>query len=141
MIWAVLDTNVLVSGLGWPRSLPGRVVDWAIQGRFVLVTTTPLLDEFERVLAYPKLAQAIGEPDELVGLVAEIAVVVEPDRVLEIIQDDPADNRVLEAAVSANADYIVSGDSDLLEIGSFEGARIVTARAFIDGWKQDDPPS
>jgi uncharacterized protein len=133
LIWAVLDTNVLVSGLGWSRSLPGRIVNRALQGRFVLVTSKPLLDELERVLAFPRLAGVIGDPGELVGLISEVAVIVEPDRELTVIRNDPADNRVLEAAVAANADYIVSGDSHLLEIGVFEGTRIVTARAFIAG--------
>ncbi len=131
MTWAVLDTNVLVSGIGWPRSPPGRVVNWAVGGRFVLVTSEPRLAELERVLAYPRLAAAIGAPVELVRLIGEVAVVVEPDREVTAIEGDPADNRVLEAAVAAQADYIVSGDADLLGIRSFEGARIVTAREFI----------
>ena len=133
MTWAVLDTNVLVSGLGWPRSLPGRIVNWAVAGRFMLVTSEPLLDELRRVLAYPRLAGAIGEPGELVRLVSEVAVVVEPDREVTVIEHDPADNRVLEAAVAAQADCIVSGDADLLEIVSFEGVRIVSPREFIVG--------
>lgn len=131
MTWVVLDTNVLVSGLGWPRSLPGRIVDRAVHGRFVLVTSKPLLAELERVLAYPRLAKAIDGPSELVRLISEVAVVVEPDREVTMIERDPADNRVLEAAVAASADYIVSGDTDLLEIGSFEGVRIVSPREFI----------
>jgi putative PIN family toxin of toxin-antitoxin system len=67
------------------------------------------------------------------GLVSEVAVVVEPDRELTVIEHDPADNRVLEAAVAAQADCIVSGDADLLEIVSFEGVRIVSPREFIAG--------
>lgn len=130
MTWAVLDTNVLVSGLGWPRSLPGRIVSWAVAGRFMLVTSEPLLDELRWVLAHPRLAGAIGEPGELVRLVSKVAVIVEPDRELTVIEHDPADNRVLEAG-AAQADCIVSGDADLLEIASFEGVRIVSPREFI----------
>lgn len=131
MTWVVLDTNVLVSGLGWPRSLPGRIVDRAIHGRFVLITSKPLLVELERVLAYPRLANAIGDPGELVRLVSEVAVGVEPDGAVTAIEPDPSDNRVLEAAVAAQADYIVSGDAGLVEIGIFEDVRIVTAREFL----------
>lgn len=103
----------------------------ALQGRFVLITSEPLLAELEQVLAYPRLASAIAEPDELVRLVAEVAIVVEPGRELTVVERDPADNRVFEAAVSAKVDFIVSGDSDLLEIGEFEGVRVVTPREFI----------
>lgn len=131
MTWAVLDTNVLVSGLGRPRSPPGRIVNWAVAGRFMLVTSEPLLDELRRVLAYPRLAWAIGEPGKLVRLVSQVAVVVEPDREVTVIEHDPADNRVLEAAAAAQADYIVSGDTGLLEIRRFEGVRIVSPREFL----------
>jgi predicted nucleic acid-binding protein len=55
---------------------------------------------------------------------------VEPDRVLAIV-DDESDNRVLEAAAAASADCIVSGDADLLDLGSFEGIPIVTAAQFV----------
>ena len=94
----------------------------------VLVSSEPPLRELERVLAYPRLAAAIGNPDELVHLISEVAVVVEPGRELTVIKRDPADNRVLEAAVAARADYIVSGDNDLLGLVTFEGVRIVTPR-------------
>lgn len=131
MTWGVLDTNVLASGLGWPRSLPGRIVNWALSGRFMLVTSEPLLDELRRVLAYPRLARVIGEPGELVRLVSEVAVVVEPDREVTMIEHDPADNRVLEAVAAAQVDCVVSGDAHLLEIVTFEGVRIVSPREFI----------
>ncbi len=130
MTWAVLDTNVLVSGLGWPRSLPGRIVNWAVAGRFMLVTSEPLLAELERVLAYPRLAAAIDDQRKLVRLVSEVAVIVEPDREVTAIEEDPADNRVLEAAVAALADCVVSGDSDLLELVTFEGMPILSPREF-----------
>jgi putative PIN family toxin of toxin-antitoxin system len=95
----------------------------------MLVTSDPLLGELRRVLAYPRLAGTIGEPGELVRLLSEVAVVVEPE--VTVIEHDPTDNRVLEAAVAAQADYIVSGDTDLPEIASFEGVRIVSPREFI----------
>ncbi len=131
MIWAVLDTNVLVSGLGWRTSAPGRLVDLAVEGRFVLATSEPLLDELKRVLAYPRLAPFLQTTPELTRLVAEVAVVVEPTGKIERIERDPADNRVLEAAAAAHADHIVSGDRDLLDLGEFEGIAILRPREFL----------
>lgn len=131
MTWAVLDTNVLVSGLGWQRTTPARIVDLALQGRFVIVTSEPLLDELERVLAYPRLAAVIPDPRALARLVAEVAVVVHPERTLAVVERDPADNRVIEAAIAGRADAIVSGDRDLLDLGKFEGVRFLTPRAFL----------
>jgi uncharacterized protein len=126
---AVLDTNVLVSGLGW-GGLPAAILDAVSDGRVVLITSAPLLDELRRVLAYPKLAKVVGDAAGLADIIAASSVVVEPDRVLAVVNDE-SDNRVLEAAAAAAADYIVSGDKDLLDLSSFEGIPIVTAAQFV----------
>jgi putative PIN family toxin of toxin-antitoxin system len=89
--------------------------------------SAPLRDELDRVLRYPKLASAFPEPDRIVALLAAIAEPVEPAERLSVLADEP-DNRVLEAAVSGQADLIVSGDARLLELGTFRGIRIITAR-------------
>ncbi len=126
---AVLDTNVLVSGLGWSGP-PAAILDAVSDGRMVLITSAPLLDELRRVLAYPKLAKVVGDAAGLADIIEASSVVVEPDRVLAVVNDE-SDNRVLEAAAAAAADYIVSGDKDLLDLGSFEGIPIVTAAQFV----------
>jgi putative PIN family toxin of toxin-antitoxin system len=126
---AVLDTNILVSGLGWGGH-PAAILDAVSDGRVVLITSAPLLDELRRVLAYPKLAKVVSDAARLADIIAASSVVVEPDRVLAIINDE-SDNRVLEAAAAASADYIVSGDADLLDLGFFEGIPIVTAAQFV----------
>lgn len=125
----VLDSNVIVSGLGWSGP-PARVLDAALDGRLVLVTSPPLLAELRRVLAYPKLAKALDEAERLADLVEATAVVVLPTGVIAAI-DDESDNRVLEAAVEGAADYIVSGDEHLLGLGSFQRIPIVTPAQFI----------
>lgn len=95
MIRAVLDTNILVSGLGW-SGVPGQVVEAALAGRFELVTSPALLEEFRRVLSYPKLAEVVDDPQRLVELLAVIAQVVEPAERVDLVADE-ADNRVIEA--------------------------------------------
>jgi uncharacterized protein len=126
---AVLDTNVLVSGLGW-NGPPAAILDAVSDGRVVLIASASLLDELRRVLAYPKLAKVVSDAARLADIIAASSVVVEPDRVLAIVNDE-SDNRVLEAAAAASADYIVSGDADLLDLGSFEGIPIMTATQFM----------
>jgi uncharacterized protein len=125
----VLDTNVIVSGLGW-RGAPAAILDAVGDGRLVLVTSAPLLAELRRVLEYPKLAKVIKGGAQLADLVAASGVVVAPGRVLTVVSDDDDDNRVLEAAIEGSADYIVSGDADLLDLGSFEGIPIITPGEF-----------
>ena len=115
MIWAVLDTNVLVSGFGW-RGAPSQIVDQAVQGRFVVITSRPLLDEFFIVIRRPSLAPHFPDPVGLAMLMETVAVIVEPETTLTVIENDDADNRVLEAAQAGHAQCIVSGDVDLLRL-------------------------
>ncbi|MGH2957605.1 MAG: putative toxin-antitoxin system toxin component, PIN family [Solirubrobacterales bacterium] len=131
MIRAVLDTNIIVSGLGRPRSVPARVIDHALSGAFIPVTSPALLSELERALRYPKLREAFEDPGAVAELVGEISLVVEPDKRLHVIKEDEHDNRVLEAARAADADFAVSGDEHLLSLGSFERTRIVRPGDFI----------
>jgi putative PIN family toxin of toxin-antitoxin system len=125
----VLDTNIIVSGLGWSGA-PATILDAVTDDRLVLVTSAPLLAELRRVLEYPRLAKVIQGGAQLADLVAASGVVVAPSRVLTVVRDDD-DNRVLEAAIEGTADYIVSGDADLLDLGSFQGIPIITPGTFV----------
>lgn len=129
MTQVVLDTNVLVSGLGWSGP-PAAIVDSVAAGEVILVTSSTLLVELRRVLGYPKLAKVFANPDSICDLVRAVGVEVKPSVTLNVVADDP-DNRVLEAAVEGAADYIVSGDNDLLRLGSFRDIPIVTPAAFV----------
>ncbi len=126
---AVLDSNVIVSGLGWSGA-PARIVASVLAGELMLVTSPPLLAELRRVLAYPKLAKVIPEGERLADLVEMSSVVVEPTSVFDAVRDE-SDNRVLEAAVDGVADYIVSGDEHLLTLSTFHRIPIVTPSEFV----------
>lgn len=126
----VLDTNVVVSGLGWPGP-PAAILDAVSDGRLVLVTSAPLLAELRRVLAYPKLAKVIRDAAQFAELIASSSDVVTPAQTLAVV-DDESDNRVVEAAVEGAADYIVSGDADLLDLGSFQGIPVFRPAEFVE---------
>ena len=126
---AVLDSNVIVSGLGWSGA-PARIVEAVLADELVLVTSLPLLAELRRVLAYPKLAKAIPDGSRLADLVEMSSIVVEPLSAFAVAEDE-SDNRVLETAVAASVDYIVSGDEHLLTLGMFQGIPILTPAEFV----------
>jgi putative PIN family toxin of toxin-antitoxin system len=132
---AVPDTNVIVSGIGWGGA-PAAILDAVSDGQLVLVTSASLLAELRRVLEYPKLAKVIRGGAQLADLVAASGVVVAPTLTLAVVRDE-TDNRLLEAAIEGAADYIVSGDTDLLDLGSFRGIPILApaefAAAVLDG--------
>lgn len=125
MIAVVLDTNTLVSGLGWSGP-PSVIIDAVLAGELLLVSSRPLLTEMERVLAYPKLAAAFPDAARIVDQMRTVADLVEPAFTLAAVADEP-DNRVLEAAAEAQVDAVVTGDAGLLALGEYDGIRIMTA--------------
>lgn len=136
MIRAVLDTNTIISGIGWSGP-PRAILDSAIAGDFILLLSPALLDEARRVLAYPRLR---GLPQarvqEVIALLPFIAHVVEPEETLNIVQRDPSDNRVLECALAGEASHIVSGDDHLLSLKSFRKIPIMAPSAFLKVLRQ-----
>jgi putative PIN family toxin of toxin-antitoxin system len=127
----VLDTNTIVSAIGW-NGAPRRVLLALHEGEHQLATTTALLDELMRVLAYPKLRSIAAHPALPVILewLYRPEHLVVPQERIRLIGDDLADNAVLEAAVAAGADAIVSGDRHLLRLRAFRGIPVLTARDF-----------
>lgn len=132
MIRAVVDTNVLVSGLLF-GGVPLKVIDAAIARKFTLVTSPILMDEVDRVMRYKKFGLTDNEIAVLTQPLFSIAEIVVPVTTIDIIARCPADNRVLECAVEGKCQIIVSGDRrDLLSLRKFRNVEIFTPRQFID---------
>ncbi len=126
----VPDTNVLVSGIvfGGP---PGTIIALAAARQLQLILSPPLITELRRVL-HEKFEFGDDALYLAETLVRRASIVVEPDRTLKLITEDPEDNRVLEAAAEGKADAIVSGDRHLLKLKVFESIPIMSPRQFLD---------
>jgi putative PIN family toxin of toxin-antitoxin system len=115
----ILDTNVLVSGLMFPQSVPGAAVAAWREGRFDLVLPLGQLEEIGRVLAYPKIRRILQWDDEAIGrFLRQLylrADVVEPATTAVEVRD-PDDLHVLQALAAGAAELLVTGDEDLLEL-------------------------
>jgi putative PIN family toxin of toxin-antitoxin system len=85
------------------------------------------------VLNYPKLQAVIGDADELVKFLALAAVVVSPTETVAVSRD-PDDDRLIEAALAANAAVIVTGDQDLLTLGHIGQIQVRTPREFLESF-------
>lgn len=128
---AVLDTNVLISAVVF-GGLPGELVEAAREQRFQPILSPEILDELRRVLR-KKFLYSDKAVYRAETVLRRTSIVVEPEQRVAMIQNDPADNRVLEAAIAGNADLIVSGDrAHLLPLHSFRGIPIVTPRQFLE---------
>jgi putative PIN family toxin of toxin-antitoxin system len=132
---AVLDTNVVVSAVLSAGSPPDSILQAWRRGAFELATTTPLLRELETVLKRGHIAGRLGWPSwerrAFVDDLRENSTLVVPEKRLQVIRADPSDNRILEAAAAAQADYVVSGDRHLLDLKTYEGIQIVTPARFV----------
>ena len=131
----VLDTNVIISALLSAEGPPAQIIGLWEAGAFDVAISTPLLDELKRVLDYPQVKKYQKmTPDEintLLGRWSTISVYVESEVVLEVVKDDSDDNRVLECAVAAKANYIISGDKHLLDLGEYRGIEVLPPVGFI----------
>jgi putative PIN family toxin of toxin-antitoxin system len=113
----VLDTNVLVSGLAYPGSVPGRIVSVWRQGGLDVVLSHYIIDEMVRVL--PKLTKAglgAAEIRDLADSFMFLADIVEPAGAADERLRDPADRPVLLTLLNGNARYLITGDKDLLAL-------------------------
>lgn len=121
----VLDTNVLVSALFW-EGHERTLLQACFQGYHRTVTSPFILNELDRVLQ-----EKFDIPETLarnyINQLLATAKTVDPKPHLATIEDDPSDNRILECALAAKADVIVTGDSHLLDLDSFHGIEICSA--------------
>lgn len=123
------DSNIYISALVF-GGRPLRFLDAARAGIFPIAISDPLLDEMFRVLR-----DKFRWPPEDLGLamteLASFTIRVHPTETISAIVDDPDDNRVLECAVAAGSNYIVTGDSGLLRLGRYRDTRIVKLAEFM----------
>ena len=116
----VLDTNVLVSGLMLPDSVPGRIVAAWRGAQFELAMSEPQLDEIGRVLSYSKIQRRLRwSQDEIARFLLLLrfkADIVDIRSENISVPCDPGDNPVLATLLAADADCLVSGGSDLLAL-------------------------
>jgi len=118
----VLDTNVLLSGIAYPASVPGKIMAAWRHGSVDVLLSAYILDELRRVL--PRLAQRHGltlaEVDDLVDALSIQAEVIEPlpgvEPDLRDVDDQPVLGTLLAALKTSSADYLITGDKDLLAI-------------------------
>jgi putative PIN family toxin of toxin-antitoxin system len=133
---AVLDANVVVSALIRPGGPAGLIVDRVAHGTDVRAVVSPaILDEYRRSLGYPKVRRCLRVPAAEVGVwvdaFALIADVVPGERSVSAVAADPDDDKYLAAALEGRAPFVVSGDRHLLDLGEYEGVRVLTPREFL----------
>ena len=127
----VIDTNVMVSALLFEGVTSQLVLLWQ-KGAVTLLLSGEILQEYLRVLAYPKFQLAENEIRGLIeGEVLPFAEIVHPTGRLRIVKNDPSDDKFLECAVSGRAMVLLSGDKNVLALKRFRKVEILSPTQFL----------
>ena len=124
-----MDTNIWISALNFGGK-PAQILKIAVKKQIRLYSSRALFAELLGVLR-KKFDYSDGKIKEVEVLFKKRVKFREPRINLNVIKTDPSDNRVLECAFETEADFIVSGDKDLLNLESFRGIRIVSPTVFL----------
>ena len=126
----VLDTNIVISSaLGGALVL---VLEKWDQGKFTVIVTTDVLDEYFQVISRPKFKLRQETIDKIIRYIYQFSEFVVPEERIHVIEADPKDDKFLEAAIAGKVDFIVSGDNHLLELKEFRSIPIISGREFLD---------
>jgi putative PIN family toxin of toxin-antitoxin system len=126
----VLDTNVIVSALLVPRGTQATILLLALRGEIALYVSASILEEYEEVLHRPRLKLQPRQIEAALREIRKVAHPVEPSETLSISPHE-SDNRFLECAEAAKADYLVTGNAKHFP-ETHKKTRIVTGRRFLD---------
>ncbi|MGA3059756.1 MAG: putative toxin-antitoxin system toxin component, PIN family [Candidatus Bathyarchaeia archaeon] len=134
-IKVVFDTNVWIS-IFMKKVLSEEFAQ--INEKIDVYISKDIILEISKVLMYPKIAEILRESriheKEILRAISANSKVVKPKLKFHVIEEDFEDNKILECALAAGADIIVTGDSHLLTLGKFKKTKILTPRQFLDYW-------
>ncbi len=136
MLRVVLDTNVQVSALISKGGTCDQVFKKWSDGTYILCTCDEILYELERVIKYPNIARKHKLSEEkiekYINYQGSNALKVFLSEIINLVKAHPSDSIFVLCALEANADYIVSGDSHLLDLKSYNSIKIITPKEFLE---------
>ncbi len=128
----VLDTNVVISAFLNPGGIPAKLFQLWRQEHFEVVITEAILDEYIRVLQYPRIQTRLHlDISEVSDDFREFSTLVEPGETLNVVKDDPDDNKFVEGAVAGGCEFIISGDIHLQSLKQYQGIQVLSPTTFL----------
>lgn len=127
----VIDTNIFVSGFGWdgkPEAILALLKDDYIKNYL----TAEIFEELKRVISYKKLNFSESLQNKILEFVFFYSIFIESHESISAIKSDPDDNKFLECAVNADAEFVISGDPHLLTLKRYGPVEIVNADEFLE---------
>lgn len=134
MLTVTLDTNVLVSGTFWEGEAY-KIFQMIEHRKIKCFLSMGIINEYNKVVHSKEILEKVEEHHLKIKMamikVIEICALVEPKTKIDIVKEDSADNKILECALEAKVDYILTYDVHLLKIKQFEGIRISSPTEFL----------
>ena len=121
----ILDTNIFVSGIFWEGNFCSQIIEKWKGGRFNLVSSMEIIEELVKTLSDFKIQMPKEMIEEWKKLIIENSIIVEPTIRLDVVKEDPEDNKFIEAAIAGNADFIITQDKHLLKLKEYNGVKIL----------------
>ena len=130
MLRVVADTNILNSAF-ISSGAPRKAFEHALKGKLPLIASPETLKEFKDVISREKFGLPKNVVSNITSLVETLSVIVEPKEKLRVVKRDPKDNIFLECAIAGGAEYIVTGDEDLLCLKEFNGIKVLRVEELL----------
>ena len=124
-----VDTNFLISATQWDYSVAHKLLKKFILSDAEIFTTQDILDEtaevLERDFEYSK-----GDAENIIEKILLFAKLIKTKQKIDVVKDDPDDNKVIECAIESSSDYIITYDRHLLKLKEYKGIKIITPEEF-----------
>ncbi|MBS3071590.1 putative toxin-antitoxin system toxin component, PIN family [Candidatus Pacearchaeota archaeon] len=128
----ILDTNVFISGIFWEGNFCSQLIDKWKNKEVKLVSSLEIVGELIETLKNFKIFMPESMIEEWKNLILNNSIITQPSTKIDIIKEDPEDNKFLEAAVDGKADLIVSQDKHLLNLKEYQGIKILNPEEAIN---------
>ncbi|MBI5452436.1 putative toxin-antitoxin system toxin component, PIN family [Candidatus Gottesmanbacteria bacterium] len=143
MYRVVVDTNLIISGATTSGTIPSELIESWRRDEYILVTSPQIIEEVKEVLNRPKIKKQFSftskEIDKLIESLTTKAFVTPGTLEVDVIKDDPDDNKFIACAIEGSATHIISGDKKhVLSLEEYQGIKIVTARTFLEEYLKKD---
>jgi len=136
MMKIVPDSNTIISGFLF-RGNESKLFELTETGKITVFVSEEILEEVMRVIGRSKFGLTVQEREETMSRLLNLSTVIKPTKKIQVVKEDPTDNKFIECAAEAKAQYIVSGDKHLLKIHTYRNIKIVKTKELLTLLRQD----
>ncbi len=126
----VLDSNIFISGIIFGGN-PRKIIDLIVEGKLRLYISSNILIEIKEVLERDKFGFSSDVTQQIIIEIESLSELVIPSKRHSVVKRDQDDNIIIDCAIEANADYIITGDDDLLTLKEFKKIKILNPSEFL----------